>query len=84
MTNSNVGAWTDNFKYQILTLQNQKVADEKCKYFPTNLIFKINYNSKAISACYDRSDALSYVELRIALSSQISILHRTSLGSQLM
>ena len=24
----------DNFKYQILTLQNQKVGDKKKKYFP--------------------------------------------------
>ena len=29
MTASNVWAWIDDFKYQVLTLQNQKVAEEK-------------------------------------------------------
>ena len=31
----------DQLKYQIMTLQNKKVADEKLKYFPANLIYKI-------------------------------------------
>ena len=39
MTGSNVCAGIDNFKYQIVTLQNQKVVDEKQKYFPTNLVY---------------------------------------------
>ena len=29
MAASNVWAWIDNFKYEIFTHQNQKVADEK-------------------------------------------------------
>ena len=29
----NVWAWVDSFKYQIVTLQNQKVADEEQKFF---------------------------------------------------
>ena len=33
ITAFNVWAWIDNFKYQILTLQNQRVADEKLKHF---------------------------------------------------
>ena len=36
----------DDFKYQILTLQNQTVANEKYKYFPTNLIFEIKLQLK--------------------------------------
>ena len=31
----------DNFNNQISTLQNQKVDDEKQKYFPKILVFKI-------------------------------------------
>ena len=29
MTGFNIWAWIENFKYQVLTLQNQKVANEK-------------------------------------------------------
>ena len=37
--------------------------------------FRSSYNSKAISTYYERSDALSHVELRILPSTQIAILH---------
>ena len=41
MTASNVWDWIEDFKDQILRIQNQKVADEKWKYFPINVIFNI-------------------------------------------
>ena len=53
MTASNVWTWIDTLKYQLLMLQNKKVGDEKQKYFPKSLIYKINYNSKTILTCYD-------------------------------
>ena len=46
-------------------------------------LVRSSYNLKQISSCYDRSDALSYDELRVVSSPQIVILHRTSSGRQL-
>ena len=55
-----------------MTLQNQKMPDEKYKYFRTILIFKSNYNSQSISTCCDKSDGLSYGKLRAVSSAQIT------------
>ena len=43
--------------------------------------WRSNYNLKANSASYDSSYILSLVALRVALSAQVALLHRTSSGS---
>ena len=41
--------------------------------FSNKFVFlRSNYNSKAISTCYNVSDALSHVELRVVSLAQIS------------
>ena len=78
MTASNVWDWIDNFKYQILTLQNQKAADEKINIFQQILFLRLSYNSNDVSIRYNKSDTLPYDELGIVSSDQIAILHRAS------
>ena len=46
--------------------------------FLKNLIFKIN--SKSISTCYDKSDAVWHYELTVISTDQLAILHRTYQG----
>ena len=53
----NVSAWIDNFKYQFLTLKNQKVADKNRNFFLQCWFIISNCNSKSISACYNKLDA---------------------------
>ena len=48
-----------------MTLQNQKVADEKYN------IVQQYCNSQTTSTCCEKSDGLSYIELRAVLSVQI-------------
>ena len=74
---SNVWAWIDNFKFQILTFPNQKVADKKWKYFSPVLIFEIKFSTYC-----DNSDTSSYDELKVELSPD-SNLHRKLSGRQL-
>ena len=69
----------DNFKYQILTLQNQNIADEEKKYFSKILIFKIKL--QFIVNLILLPHGLSYDELRAVSSAQIAILHRISTGT---
>ena len=57
----------------MLTLQNQNVADEKWKYFPINLIYKIKLQLKDYLNLCDKSDTLSHVELRVVIPAQIAI-----------
>ena len=85
ITACNVWAWKDNFKYQILTLQSQKVADEKYKFFPTIFICKIKLQLKSyLSLLRKKSYALPHDDLRAVSSAQIIILQRTSSGRKLM
>ena len=45
----------------------------KMEIFSNKFVFlRSNYNSKAISTCYNVSDALSHVELRVVSLAQIS------------
>ena len=57
-----------------MTVKNQKEADEKCKYFPIILIFKIKLQLIAISTCCKKSDSFSHDELRAISSAQIAVL----------
>ena len=82
ITASNDWVWIDNFKYQVLTIQNQKVVAEE---FPNKFkFFRTNYNSKAISTCYGRPDTFSHVVMRTVSSAQIAVLQRILSGRQLM
>ena len=45
---------------------------------------RLNYNWKSVSACYNRSDALSHADLRVVSSAQLVILHRKLSGRKLM
>ena len=65
MTASHVWAWIAKFKYQNMALQNKKTANENRNIFQQIWFLRSNYNSKTISTCYDRSDALSHVELAV-------------------
>ena len=47
-------------------------------------IERSDYNSMAISTCYDKSDALSHDVLRVVSLDKLAILRRTSSGKQLM
>ena len=72
-----------NVKYQMLTLQNQKAADKKYKYFSKNFIYKTKLQLQFISVCFDKSNRLPHDGLRAISSVKIKILLRTSSGRQL-
>ena len=82
ITAFNVGAWINNFKYQILKLQNQKVVKNR-NIFQSCSFVRSNYNSKAISSCCGKPHPCSNDGLRAVSSAQVVILHRTSSGRQL-
>ena len=65
-----------------MTIQNQKVVAEE---FPSKFKFSsTNYNSKAITTCYGRTDTFSHALMRAVSSPQIAVLHRILSGRQLM
>ena len=72
-------------KYQVLTQENQKVAEEKKYFQKKKLIFKtkLQFLNYKISTCCNKSDGLSHDELKAVSSAQIVILRRTLSGRQL-
>ena len=66
-----------NFKIKKHLMKNKNI-------FQQTWFLRSNYNSKAISTCYNKSDALSHDVVRVVSAAHISVIHITSSGGGLM